>query len=102
MDQIHPTEDRIPKIVTAVRLLIRGRSNGARGQLTITQSQGTTTVSHDNITANARVVITPSSSAAAAEVASVYVSSVAAGSFVVTHPNNATAGRTFHWIASGG
>ena len=93
------TEQRLHDHAVAIRALIR--SHKARGQVTITQNQATTTVSHENVFADSTVILFPASAAAAAEL-NIYVSAVANGSFTITHPNAATAGRTWNWIAVGG
>ena len=100
MQNVWIGEKRISKLVEAIRALIKGRSHHS-GTVTLTQNAATTTVTSRNIAAGYNPQLTPASAAAAAEVASVYVSSVTDGSFVIAHPNNATAGRTWHWNAMG-
>lgn len=95
------TETSLPRIVDAILALVVGRNN-AVGQVTLTQNAASTTVLKDTISPDCKPQLTPATSAAAAEVASVYVSAVAKGSFTITHPNNATAGRTWNWHATGG
>lgn len=97
--QNRTTEQRLHDHAVALRALIR--SHKARGQVTITQNAATTTVTHENVFADSTVILFPASAAAAAEL-NIYVSSVGDGSFVITHPNAATAGRTWNWIAVGG
>lgn len=101
MHNIFIGETRAGKIVEAIQLLIKGRNNAA-GAVTLTLNESSTTVTNPNIAKSAFPQITPASAAAAAEVASVYVSSVENGSLVISHPSNATAGRVWHWHSTGG
>lgn len=93
-------ETRISELVSAIRQLAEGRSNAA-GQVTLTQNAATTTVTNDVIPAGCYPQLTPASANASAELA-VYVSSVAKGSFIISHPSNATASRIWNWFAVGG
>ena len=83
--------------------LYRGRSL-AVGTVTLTPNAGTTTVTDETISADARPQLTPTTANAATEVGNgtMYISAVAAGSFTITHANAATTGRTFYWHAPGG
>lgn len=100
MRPLYVVEKRIEKVVEAVNLLIKGRSNAA-GEVTLTTSSTTTTVTNPVIGPASKPQITASNSAAAGEAASTYVSSVSDGSFVITHPSNGTT-RTWYWHAVGG
>lgn len=93
-------EKNLARIVQSIRDLFAGRNN-ACGSFTITVSAATTTVTATNCSVDSKVLLTPTSASAAAEAASTYVSAVSAGSFTVTHPNNATADRTFSYAALG-
>ena len=96
--------ERNPLAIAArIRQLIEGRSNAA-GQVTLTINVATTTVSNPVIPSGCFPQLTPASANAAAEWGNgtIYVSSVAQGSFVITHANNATAGRVVNWFAVGG
>jgi hypothetical protein len=81
--------------------LIEGRSN-ATGLVTLTANATTTTVSKATINANAGLFLFPRTANAAAALATTHVSSVAAGSFVLTHANNAQTDRHFHYLVIGG
>lgn len=72
----------------------------SRGTFTSTASAATTVVTDARATTISQIAITPTAAASAAEVASTYVSAKALGSFTVTHPNNATAGKTWNYILS--
>lgn len=94
-------ETRLDIIVAVVRQLMEGRSIAA-GSVELATGAGSTVVSNVVIPAACQPQLTPASAAAAAEVASVYISAVANGSFTISHPNNATVGRHWHWFAVGG
>lgn len=71
------------------------------GTVTLTANAASTTVTNVNVMASSRILLTPTSATAAADVGSatgVYVSAKNQGvSFVVTHPNNASADKTFDY-----
>jgi hypothetical protein len=97
-----PTEQDPFKIVRAVRELFEGRSN-AVGVLTLTANAASTTVTAANCGVGSTVLLTPTSAQAATEVGNgtIYVSTVANGSFTLTHANNSQTGRTFLYAALG-
>jgi len=72
------------------------------GSCTLTASVGTTTVTDTNVKAASRIILSPTSANAAADAGSaagVWVSTKTADtSFVITHPNNANADKTFDYI----
>ncbi len=80
-----------------------GANNYSVGTLTLTANSATTVItSVPFIAANSTVLLTPTSSTAAADVGSatsVYVSAIsAATSFTITHPNNANVDKTFNYM----
>lgn len=93
-----PGERDLARIVLAIRDLFAGRSNRT-GSFTIATGAATTTVTAPNCGASSVITFTPTTANAAAEVAAgtIRISSKAAGSFVVTHINSATTGRTFDY-----
>ncbi len=109
-------ETDLKKIVLAVQQLAAGRSN-ATGTVTLRTSNATTvvvpnqvgTVAAASITPSgnalppSQVILTPTTAAAAAEIASgnMYVSAVAKDTFTITHTNSATANRTFAYAILG-
>lgn len=95
-------ETRLFSIVQAIRELFEGRSH-AVGQVTLTAGAASTTVTAPNIGADTRIVLFPRTANASADFGggAMYVSSVKAGQFVITHPNNANADKTFDWHALG-
>ncbi len=76
--------------------------NGPVGTITLTANAASTTVNNHSVTANSQITLFPTTATAAADVGSatgVYISAkTAATSFVVTHPNNASADKTFNYL----
>lgn len=100
---VPPITERDPvRINQAIRDLFAGRSN-AVGTVTLAAGETSTTVTGLNIGPASRVFLMPTTADAAAELAAggLYVSAVAAGSFTITHANDASEDRTFHWVALG-
>lgn len=95
-------ETNLYKIVRAIRELFEGRSN-AVGMLTLTPSASSTVVTAPNCGSGSTVLLTPKTANAAAEIGNgtLYIATVANGSFTVTHANNALADRSFMWAAFG-
>lgn len=95
-------ESNLFRIVQAIRELFEGRSH-AVGQVTLRANQATTTVTSANIGPDARISLLPRTANASADFGggAFYVSSVTAGSFVITHPNDADVDKTFDWHALG-
>ena len=96
-------QERNPaRITQALRDLFAGRSN-AVGTVTLRANQTTTTVTGLNVGADSRVFLMPTTANAAAEfgAGSIYVGTVAAGTFTITHASNANADKTFFWVALG-
>lgn len=99
------TETDMKKIVLAIQQLASGRSN-ATGTVTLTLNVATTTVTPTQtgaVAAGSTVHLTAMTANAAAEVGNgtIYVSTVANGSFTITHANSGTTGRTFLWSILG-
>lgn len=68
------------------------------GSVTLGTSTTTTQVSDDRITASSKVFLFPTTAnAASIDSHDVRISAVAAGSFTITHDNNAAADRTFYY-----
>lgn len=97
-----PSETDLRKIVLAVRQLAEGRSN-ATGEVTLTVSDTSTVVTAVNCSSGSTVLLQPTTANAAAEIGAGtgYVSTVASGSFTITHANNVQADRTFRWVCIG-
>lgn len=90
------------KFAFAIQQLAQGRSN-AVGSVTLTQNAASTTVTAPTCGSGSTVLLFPETAAAATEfvAGTLRVGTVSNGSFVVTHVNSATAGRTFRWVAIG-
>lgn len=97
---VQPGEKDLGRYAFAIKQLGEGRSN-AVGTVTLRASQTTTTVAAPNCGESNAVFLMAATANAAAIVASTYVSSVAPGQFVITHPSNANTDKTFYWIALG-
>jgi hypothetical protein len=99
------TETDLKKIMLAIQQLAAGRSN-AVGTVTLATGAATTVVTPTQsgmIAPGSTPILTPTTLAAAAEVASgaMYVSSVGRDTFTITHTNSATTGRTFLYAIHG-
>jgi hypothetical protein len=96
------SETDLKKIVLAIQQLAAGRSN-ATGSVTLATGSATTTVTTANCAAGSTPILTPTSANAATEVGNgtMFISAVTNGSFMITHANSATAGRTFLYAVLG-
>jgi LDH2 family malate/lactate/ureidoglycolate dehydrogenase len=95
------TEERdLRKFAIAIQQLAAGRSN-ATGTVTLTESATTTAVTDANFAAGSTVMLTPTTSNAAAALGTTYVSARANGSFTLTHANNSQTDRTFLYAIQG-
>jgi hypothetical protein len=96
------TETDLKKIVLAIQQLAAGRSN-AVGSVTLATNAATTLVTDKNCAAGSVPMLTPTTASAATEVGNgtMFVSTVANGSFTITHANSATTGRTFLYALIG-
>lgn len=99
---VNRDEKDLTKLTDAINQLAQGRSN-AVGTATLTINVATTTVTAINCGSGSTVILTPTTANAAAEFGNgtIRVSTVANGSFTITHANNANADRTFLWAAFG-
>ena len=96
------TETDLKKIILSLQHLAAGRSN-ATGTVTLATGASATVVTDANCAAGSVPLLTPATANAAAEVGNgtMYVSSVASGTFTISHANSATAGRTFLYVLQG-
>jgi hypothetical protein len=96
------TETDLKKIVLAIQQLAAGRSN-AVGSVTLATSAATTVVTDKNCAAGSVPLLTPITANAATEIGNgtMFVSTVANGSFTIIHANSATTGRTFLYALIG-
>jgi hypothetical protein len=88
------------RIASLTNRLVDGQSNNA-GTFTLTPSAATTTVSDPRAGRDSVVVWMPTSSTAAADVGSMYVSGRTQGTFTITHANSAQSSRVFEYALIG-
>ena len=84
------------QVQRVVNELVRQFDN--TGTVTLANSTTTTTVSNPKVASTSKIFLQARTSAAAAENA--YISSISAGSFVITHANAVTT-RTFDYVVFG-
>ena len=91
----------LTSIVETINTLLRGRANNV-GEVTLTDSVTTTTVTDTRIKTQMKVYLAPRTANAAAALTNVYISSVDDGSFTLTHASAASTDRTFDYVFHGG
>lgn len=96
-----PGETNLRTIVQAVRMLATGRSL-AKGTISLAAGVTTTTVTAEWVGDTDTILLSPVTANAASAVATTYLSTVANGSFILTHANAGTTDRTFRWHSAGG
>lgn len=95
------TETDPKKVIRSLHELASGRSN-AVGTVTLAVSSATTTVTDSNCAAGSGVSLMPTNANAATEFgAGSWFITPANNSFVITHTNSATTGRTFVYVIQG-
>lgn len=106
MINLAPSETNIWRIVQAILSLSRGGSN-AVGTVTLRAGQTSTSVTvvtspaAVNVAPGMRVFLEPTTANAASVRNATYVSSVGQQQFVVTHPSDANADKTFAFEVRG-
>jgi hypothetical protein len=88
------------KINRAIQQLEQGRLN-VTGVCTLAAGATTTIVKAANCGAGSRVLLTAKTANAAVALSGTFISAVAAGSFTITHTNNAQTDRTFGFACLG-
>jgi hypothetical protein len=88
------------QIATTVNEVLKGRGNNV-GEITLTASSTTTTISDIRIKQTMTAVLIPRTANAAAAMTNVYISAVADGSITLTHTSTATVDRTFDYVLHG-
>ncbi len=90
------------KLAEAINLLKQGKILTA-GEITLTASQTTTTLTNIAIGADSYINFMPTTANAAAEIGNgtLYVSARVNGSATITHANNAQNDRTFAYVVLG-
>lgn len=97
---VQTEEKDLTKHAFGQQQLAQGRSN-ATGSCTLRASQTTTTVIAQNCGTGSVVFLSPLTANAAGALGTTYVSSVLAGSFILTHASNAQVDKTFGFICLG-
>lgn len=101
MRQVALRERDVARLAEALHQLTRTRW----ADVTLTANVGTTTVANPAATPDSTIIFDPLTAHAAAELAAgtIYVLAAdrLAGSFTITHANNAQTDRTFRWLAGG-
>ena len=94
--------DHFRLMANAINSVIDGRQNNV-GTLTLTANAGTTVVSDRRAGTESVISLMPTTGNAAAEIGAgtLYIASVTAGAFTVTHANNAQTDRTFKYEVTG-
>lgn len=88
------------RLAIAINQLGDGRSNGF-GSVTLTANQATTVVTDRRVGTDTTITFMPETANAAAEMDGMYVGTVTAGSFTITHANNAQTDRDFRYMLQG-
>lgn len=90
------------KVISTVRQLSEGRSN-ATGTATLTASAASTVVTALTCGEGSTVLLMPTTANASAEIGAgtIYIGTVANGSFTITHANNSQTDRVYRWVAIG-
>ena len=90
------------KIAQAANLALGGKLN-CTGSVTLTPSAGSTAVTDARASANSVILLSPLTAHAAAELSAgtLYISARTAGSFTLTHANNAQNDRIFAYALIG-
>ncbi len=101
MREVPPIGATIRDTIFAINQLIRGRSNAA-GQVTLTPSATTTTISSDLFNGNAKILLSPMTATAAAALATTHAVVSTAGLVTITHANSPSTDRTFAYLVIGG
>jgi len=91
---LHQAETKLPEFVRAVNQLIEGMSN-ASGEVTLTANATTTTVTSEVVTTTSKPQLTAAGGTWTSYI--LRVSAVAAGSFTITHANEAATDRVVFW-----
>lgn len=95
-----PTVEWYKVLAQAINNLINGRSTNV-GTFTLTAGAASTVVTDNLFESNQVVIWSPTTSNAAAALATTYVSARAKGSFTLTHANNAQVDKTFLYVRVG-
>jgi hypothetical protein len=98
----HPPFSPAVQIAQTINALINGRANNT-GSFTLTANAASTAVTDVGYQTQQKILFTPTTANAAAEIGAgtMYVSAKGQGSFTITHANNSQTDRTFDYIRQG-
>lgn len=85
------------QLLKQLELLVKPYYNG---EVTLTENVTTTTVQDGGVYIGSKVFLMSTTANAAAAIPTTFISSVANGSFVITHANAATTDRTFYYLVT--
>lgn len=88
------------QVAIEVNRILRGKTENG-GSFTLDDGSTTTDVADTRVGINSKIIITPTSSTAAAEYGTIYVSATTKEQFTVTHSNTADTDKTFNYIIVG-
>jgi len=88
------------RIADVIFQLLNGKTNNV-GTVTLTANAGSTAVTYDKAGVNSAIVLSPTTSNAAAAVGTTYVSAKGKKTFTLTHANNAQTDRIFNFVVTG-
>jgi hypothetical protein len=99
---LNVSEQDLKRIVMVINQLAQGRSN-AVGTFTLTAAAASTVVTAPACGSESTVLYMPTTANASAEIGAgtIYIGTVANGSFTVTHANNAQVDRTYRYVCIG-
>jgi len=92
--------DHRARISDTVNNILQGKTNN-RGSITLTASSATSTLTDKRIGADSVILLQPTTSNAAAELATLYFGTPGDGSVTINHANNAQVDRTFKYVIIG-
>jgi ABC-type sulfate transport system permease component len=95
-------QEMVRKIADAANSLGDGRSN-ATGTVTLTAAAASTAVTDRRVGTDSVIALMPTTANASGEIGAgtIYIATVTAGSFTITHANNAQADRTYSYSIQG-
>ena len=98
--RLNTNGDTPRKVATVVNNIMDGKIN-ATGSVTLTANQATTTLTDMRVGPDSVILFMPTTANAAAELATLYVSSRGQETATLTHANNAQVDRTFAYAVLG-
>ncbi len=96
----HDAREFMATLARAINGILDGRQNNF-GTFTLAASVTSTVVSDRRVGVDSVITLMPTTANAAGELATLYIATVTAGSFTVTHSNAATADRTYRYEVTG-